>query len=110
MVYTPMWFQIKRNHIISQAPLHVFDTLSKCQKLPSQIREIVIPVIKRNAFGAYHESTLAAMMSSTNLNHNELAWRIMLRRRELSVSDGQIRQLQVPKLNVNADSYIDLID
>ena len=35
MVYTPMWFQIERNHIISQAPLHVFDPLSKCQKLPS---------------------------------------------------------------------------
>ena len=31
MVYIPMWFPIKRNHTISQAPLHVFDILSKCQ-------------------------------------------------------------------------------
>ena len=110
MVYTPMWFQIKRNYNIFQAPLHVFDTLSKCQKLPSQIREIVILVIQRNAFGAYRESILAAMVSSTNLNHNELAWRRILRSREQSVSDGRIRQLRVPKLNINANSYIDLID
>ena len=100
MVYTPMWFQIKRNHTISQTPLHVFDTLSKCQKLPSQVRKIEIPVIQRNAFGAHHESILAAMVSSTNLNHNELAWRRILRSREQSVSNGRIRQLRVPKLNI----------
>ena len=110
MVYTAMWFQIKRNHTISQAPLHVFHTLSKCQKLPSQAREIVIPVIQRNAFGAHHKSILATMVSSTNLNHNQLAWRGIRRSREQSVSDRRIRQLRVPKLNINANSYIDLID
>ena len=50
------------------------------------------------------------MVSSTNLNHNELAWRRILWSREQSVSDGRIRQLRVPKLNINANSYIDLID
>ena len=107
---TPMWFQIKRNHTISQAPVHVFDTLSKCQRLPSQVRKNEIPVIQRNAFGAHHESILVAMESGTNLNHNELAWRRILRSREQSVSDGRIRQLRVPKLNINANSYINLID
>ena len=107
MVYTPMRFQIKRNHTISQAPLHVFDTLSKCQKLPSLVREILI---QRNAFGAHHKSILTTMVSSTNLNHNEMAWRRILRSREQSVSDGRIRQLRVPKFNINANSYIDLID
>ena len=105
-----MWFQIKRNHTISQAPLHVFDTLLKCQKLPSQVRKIKIPVKQRNAFGAHHESILAAMVSSTNLNHNELAWKSILCSKEQSVSDGRIRQLRVPKLNFNANGYIDLID
>ena len=110
MVYTPMRFQIKRNHTLSQAPLYVFDTLSKCQKLPSQVIKIEIPVIQRNAFGANHESILAAMVSSTNLDHNELTWRRILCSRKQSVSDGRIRQLRVPKLNINANSYIDLID
>ena len=110
IVYTSMWFQIKRNHTISQAPLHVFDTLSKCQKLPSQFREIVIPVIQRNAFGAHRKSILASTVSSTNLNHNELAWRRILCSSEQRVSDGRIRQLRVPKLNINANSYINLID
>ena len=110
MVFIPMWFQIKRNHTISQAPLHVFDTLSKCQKLPSQARKIEIPVIQRNEFNAHHESILAAMVSSTTLNHNEHAWRRIFCRRKQSVSDGRIRQLRVPKLNINPNSYIDLIE
>ena len=95
-IMTPMWFQIKHNYTISQAQLHVFGTLSKYQKLPSQVRKIEIPVIQRNALGAHHESILAAMVSSTNLNHNELAWRRILYSREQSVSDGRIRQLRVP--------------
>ena len=86
------------------------ELLSKCQKLPSQVREIVIPVIQRNEFGAHHKSILASKISSSNLNHNELARRRILRSREQSVSDGRIRQLRVPKLNINANSYIDLID
>ena len=110
MVYTPMCFKIKRNHTISQAPLHVFDTHFKSQKLPSQAGEFVIPVIERNAFGVHHESILAAMVSRTNLNHNEVVWRRILRSEEQNVSDERIRQLQVPKLNINANSYIDLID
>ena len=72
-------------------------------------RKIEIPVIQCSAFGAHLESILVAMVSSTNLNHNELAWRRVLRSREQSVSDGRIRQLRVPKLNINANSYIDLI-
>ena len=107
--YTPMWFHIKRNHTLSQAPQHVFDTLSKCQKLPSQVRETVIPVIQRNAVAAHHESILAAVVSSTNLNHYELVWRRIFRSKEQSFSDGRIRQLRVCKLN-NANRYIDLID
>ena len=50
------------------------------------------------------------MVSRTNLNHNEVAWRRILRSREQNVSEGRIRQLRVPNLNINANSYIDLID
>ena len=50
------------------------------------------------------------MASSSNLKHNELAWRRIFRSRKQSVSHGLIRQLGVPQLNINANSYIDLID
>ena len=63
---------------------------------PSQVRKIVIPEIQRNAFGAHHESILAAMVSSTNLNHSELAWRRILRSREHSVFDGRIKTTASP--------------
>ena len=50
------------------------------------------------------------MVSRTNLNHNKVGWRRILRSREQNVSEGRIRQLRVPTLNINANSYIDLID
>ena len=50
------------------------------------------------------------MVSSTNFNHNELTRRRILRSREQIASDERIRQLRVSKLNINANSYIDLID
>ena len=50
------------------------------------------------------------MTSSTNLKHSELAWRRILRSREQNVSDGRIKEVRVPHLNIDASSYIDLID
>ena len=50
------------------------------------------------------------MALSTNLKHNELAWKRMLRSREQNVSDWRIKQLRVPQLNIDASSYMDLID
>ena len=78
-VYTPMWFRIKRQHNISHATLHVFETISKCQMLPLKVRDIVIPVMERNAYGAHPESILCAMISSSDKKHRELAWRRILR-------------------------------
>ena len=52
---------------------------------------------------------MAAMTSSTNVKHNKLAGRKILRSREQNVSDGRIRQRRVPQLNIDANSYIDLI-
>jgi len=40
MVYTPLWFKIKRNYTISQAPLHVFDTLLKCQSYHHSLEKL----------------------------------------------------------------------
>ena len=81
-VYTPIWFRIKRQHDISHATLHVFETILKCQMLPLKVRDIVIPVVERNAYGAHPESILCAMISSSDKKHRELAWRRILRCRE----------------------------
>ena len=47
-VYTPMWFKISKV-VISHAPVHVFETISKCQNLPSKVRDIVTLVAERNS-------------------------------------------------------------
>ena len=109
-MYTPMWFTIKRQHDISHANLHVFETISKCQMLPLKVREIVIPVVERNAYDAHPESILCAMISSSDKKYRELAWRRNLRCREKNVSSSVIRNFRVPKLNIKASSYVELID
>ena len=109
-VYTPMWFEIKQSCDISHALMHVFETISKCQKLPSKVRDIVTPVVERNSHDAHPESVLYAMTSSPNENHKELAWRRILRCREEKSSSPCIRSFRVPKLNMNACSYIEIID
>ena len=108
-VYTPMWFKMKQSCSISHAPMHVFETISKCQKLPSKVRDIVTPVVERYSYGAYPESVVYAMVSSRNENHKELARRRILRCRG-EKSSSCIRSFRVPKLNMNACSYIEIID
>ena len=58
LVYTPILFKSKRNHNISHAPPNIFETISKCQTLGSQVRDNVIPVIKRKAYDAHHKLIL----------------------------------------------------
>ena len=81
-VCLPMWYKIKQSCDISHALMHVFETMSRCQKLPSKVRDIVTPVVERDFYGAHLQSILYAMISSTNKNCKELAWRRILRCKE----------------------------
>ena len=49
------------------------------------------------------------MISSTNENYKELAWRI-LQNQQKNVPSGTIRHFKVPKLNIQPCSYVNLID
>ena len=100
-VIAPPWLR--------HCPMHVFKTISKCQKLPSKVRDIVTPVVEPNSYGAHPKSVLYAMISSINKNHKDLAWRRILRCREEKGSSC-IRSFRVPKLNVNACGYVEIID
>ena len=42
--------------------------------------------------------------------YQELAWRRILRCREKRVPSQRVRTFRAPKLNINANNYIDLID
>ena len=91
-VYTPIWLKIKQSCDISHAPMHVFEPISKCQKLLSKVRDIVTPAVERNSYGAHPESVLYAMISSTNENLKELAWRRILRCREEKTLTAQMAE------------------
>ena len=90
IVYSTLWFKIKCNCTIFQASLDILKTLSKCQRTLLEVKDIVILVIEHNAYGADHKSILTVMISSINLNYNELVWRKILSSRKQQVSERKI--------------------
>lgn len=66
-------------------------------------------VIQRNAFFAYPENVLLAMLADDRKHIRELALRRILQSR-VPRYDNQIRDFKVPKLNFDATDYTELID
>ena len=108
--YVPVWFYIKFQPIISQAAIHLFKMISKCQQMEKDIQEIVMPVIERNSFGAHSESILIAMLTDDNLIHRELAWRRIIRVRKENRPTDRIRNYKIPIINKEASNYTELIN
>jgi hypothetical protein len=57
---------------------HVYETVHLVQSLPSQIKQIVQPVIQRNAYFAHPENLLLSMKSDEKMNIRELGLRRLL--------------------------------
>ena len=53
-VYAPMWSEIKCKHLISSGPLHVFKTIQFFRCSSTDTKNVIDPVIQRNAF--FHTS------------------------------------------------------
>lgn len=108
-VYAPIWFEIKLNPTCKDGARHFWKLVFYSRYLPQELKSVVDPVIKRNAFFAHPENLLLSMLSDEQKHVRELAARRILKAREPSES-LQLRVFEVPKINVNASSYIDLID
>lgn len=77
------------------------ETDQSSRYLPEDIKLIIDPDKQREAFFAHPENSLLAMLSDENKIVRELAARKILKARSPP---------QVPQINVDANSYIDLID
>src|ERR1043165_6633181 len=87
--------------------MHVLQTLQKSRYLSENLKAVVDPVIERNAYFAHHENILLCMIGDERKWIRELTLRRILKARSEKYG---LRQYGVPKLNFNANDYIDLID
>ncbi|KAK4881771.1 hypothetical protein RN001_005090 [Aquatica leii] len=108
-VYAPIWFEIKLNRTCKEGARYFWKLVYNCRYLPQELKSVVDPVIKRNAFFAHPENLLLSMLSDKQKHVRKLAARRILKARKSSES-LQLRVFEVPKINLNASSYIDLID
>lgn len=108
-VYAPMWFTIKTHSGCEHGSQNVFKTIELSRSLKADIREIVYPVIQRNAFFAHPENVLLGMMNDDRSHIRELAWRRTKRAREQRKGQS-IRIFKIPVLNFDAKDYTDIIN
>lgn len=67
------------------------------------------PVLIRNSYFAHPENLLLSMITDSQKHIRELAARRILKARQVK-NNSVLRMFKVPKVNLNACSYIDLID
>lgn len=108
-VYAPSWFLIKSKPSCKDGTHHLFNIIVASRYLPETLKKIIDPVIQRNGYFAHPENILLAMITDERKHIRELAARRILKARSMS-HPSTSRLLQVPLINFNATSYIDLIN
>lgn len=110
-VYAPMWFSIKRQSSCKDGARHLFRSIQLSRYLSTELRDIIDPVIQRNGYFGHPENLLLAMISDQREYVRELGLRRILKARTLRADEqATVRQFCVPKMNLNATEYFELID
>ena len=86
---------------------HLFQTIYKSRYLSKKIKSVIDPVIQRNGYFAHPENVLLSMLTDERKHIRELAMRRILRARSEKYG---VRKFAIPKINFEAEDYIDLID
>ncbi|KAG5881012.1 hypothetical protein JTB14_015099 [Gonioctena quinquepunctata] len=105
-VYGPMWFIIETKPSCLQEALNVWKTIQLSRYLPK--KDVIDPIILR--YFAHPENIPLGMLGNTRQHIRELAVHQISKARSSNIQQS-LRQFQVPNsLNINASSYMDLID
>ena len=107
-VYAPMWFMIKNDSSSKYGAIHLFKTIELSRSMSADVRDIVFPVIQRNAFYAHPENILLSMIQDERSHIRELSWRRIKKARE-QCKGKSVRIFKIPPLNFEAAVYTDMI-
>ncbi|KAG5899218.1 hypothetical protein JTB14_034476 [Gonioctena quinquepunctata] len=103
-----MWFIIEIKPSRLQGTFDVWKTIQLSGFLPKNLEEVIDPVILR--YFAHPEDILFGMLGDTRHHIRELAVRRIFKARSSNIQQS-LRQFEVSNsLNINASSYMDLID
>nr|CAH7731779.1 unnamed protein product [Callosobruchus chinensis] len=91
-LYAPMWFRIKTKPLLQH----------------EAVRNITDEIIERNSYFAQPENVLLAMLTDPREHIRRLAVNRIKKAR--TNTSKELRVFKAPKLNFDADDYIDIID
>jgi hypothetical protein len=110
-VYAFVWFSIRIRPSIVEGPRNLWRLMSSSRCLDEVTKNIIDPVIKRNAWFSHPENLLLSMISDPAADIRQLGWRRILKARTTSHRTNDIREFTVPlEIRLDAPSYVDIID
>ena len=110
-VYFKMYYDIKVQHHIKDAPLHLVHTLQLLAQQSEEVKEVVTKVIVRGAYSAHSENLLTSLLCSDNQEERRFAVNEILKvRGGQEEGDMSVRIRRNPKINMAASAPIELID
>ena len=110
-VYFKMYFDIKVQHSIKDAPLHLVNTLQFLAQQTDEVKDVVTEVIVRGAYSAHSENLLTSLLCSDKQEERKFAVDMILKvRGGREKGDMSVRISRNPKINMTASTPIELID
>ena len=110
-VYFKMYYDIKVQHHIKDAPLHLVHTLQLLAQQSEEVKEVVTEVIVRGAYSAHSKNLLTSLLCSDNQEERRFAVNEILKvRGGQEEGDMSVRVRRNPKINIAASAPIELMD
>ena len=109
-VYAPTWFKVKAHSSCKDGARHFHAIISRSRYLSLKYRNIIDPVIHRNAYFAHPENILLAMITDHRPHIRKLGLRRIIKAKAAK-PNIRTRRFTVPiNLNFNAGEYYEVID
>lgn len=108
-VYAVTWFSIKYRPGFEYGSRHLWQSFKLSREYPEEVRAIIDPVMKRNAFFAHAENVLVNMLRDERPDVRKMAWGHIRSVRQ-QPSSQKFRRFSVPDVNLDASEYINIID
>nr|CAI5840119.1 unnamed protein product [Callosobruchus analis] len=104
----PMWFKIKTKPLLQHGARHIWEMTKISRQFPEAVRSIIDKIIEGNSYFAQPESVLLEKLADPGEHIRRLAFHRIKKAR--TNTSKELRVFKAPKLNFDADDYIDITD
>lgn len=103
-----MWFQVKKYPSCTDGAKNLWFLVKSSRYMPRHLLDIIDPVIHRNSYFRHVENILLAMLFDENSTNRRKAFNYIKEMRRSESTNGRI--FKTSKINLDAESYIELIN